>query len=273
MREWSPPLAVGSLFYWSQEIVRDPKGGVFDREEARRLLGLQEELGRRYGLDPAVDIVAQTPRAMVRYIDFVSEETERPFLIDSIDPTTRLAGARHAVEVGLGGRAVYNSIAPWTRGEELAHLRETGLPSALLFLAQEGRERSRSLTPREKWTLLQGEGGLLGKAGEAGITDPWVDLLLLEGRDLSRNRGLLRRVKGELGLLAGCGTGNLLARKGSSLEERRGRMAGANTVAACHGYDFLLYGPIEGAPWIFPALRLGRGLLEEEAGPGVVRPR
>jgi len=273
MPEWSPPLAVGSLFYWGQKIVTSPEEGTFDLGEARKLLGLQEELGQRYGLDRAIDIVAQTPRAMIRYIDFVSEETESLFFIDSIDPTTRVAGARHAVEVGLEGRAVYNSIAPWTRGEELAHLKEIGLRSALLFLAVEGRERSRSLTPQEKWALLQREGELLEKAGKAGISSPWVDLLLLEGRDLSSNRKLITRVKGELGLLAGCGTGNLLAEKGSSREEQRGMMAGVNAVAASHGYDFLLYGPMEWTPWIFPALRLGRDLLEEETGPGVVRSR
>ncbi len=237
-------LLVGSIFYWGHGIVRDPLRGRFDLEEARRLVEAQDLLARAFGVGSGLDVVAQTPEAMARYIDFVAGATEGPIFIDAVDARVRLAGAKHALEIGLGDRAVYNSIAPWTEREELEALRDLGVRYGVVFTARKGRRR---LGIEERSKLLP---GLLRKARYVGLT-PLVDLLLLEAKELAPLSRLAMKLRKELRHPIGCGTGNVT----TTWEEVPGAGAAAALNALASRYmDFLLYGPIEGAREVFPAV-------------------
>ncbi|MBI4345153.1 MAG: hypothetical protein HY555_06215 [Euryarchaeota archaeon] len=236
-------LLVGSIFYWGHGIVKNPRRGLFDLEEARRLIEAQDLLAGAFGVGSALDVVAQTPEAMVRYIDFVAEATEGPILIDAVDAGVRLAGAGHALEIGLGDRAVYNSIAPWTEREELEALRDLGVRYGVIFTAQVGRKR---LGIEERSKLLP---GLLRKARSARLM-PLVDLLLLEARELASLSRLAMKTREALRHPIGCGTGNVTTTwKAPGV----GAVGAFNALASLY-MDFLLYGPIEGAREVFPAV-------------------
>ena len=57
-----------------------------------------------------VQIFGSTPEALVKYIDYVSEISDAPFLIDSTAADARIAGSSHVTEIGLSERTIYNSI-------------------------------------------------------------------------------------------------------------------------------------------------------------------
>lgn len=248
-------LLVGSIFYWGHGIVKNPRRGLFDREKAERLIETQGQLAGTFGIGSGLDVVAQTTEAMARYLDFVAGATEGPILIDAVDAGVRLAGAEHALEIGLGDRAVYNSVAPWTGREELETLRDLGMKYGILFTAQKGRRR---LGIEERSKLLP---ELLRKAQYAGLM-PLVDLLLLEAKELAPLARLALMLRRELRHPFGCGTGNVTTTW--EVPEGLGNTMGAalNALASLH-MDFLLYGPIEGAREIFPAVGAAKltGLL------------
>lgn len=236
-------LLVGSIFYWGHGIVKNPRRGFFDLEEARRLVEAQDRLASAFGIGSGLDVVAQTPGAMVKYIDFVAEATEGPIFIDAVDARVRLAGAKHALERGLGDRAVYNSIAPWTGREELEALGDLGVRYGIVFTARKGKGR---LGIDERAKLLP---GLLRKARAARLT-PLVDLLLLEAKELAPLSRLAMKLREELRHPIGCGTGNVTT---TWKAPGAGAAAALNALASLY-MDFLLYGPIEGARDVFSAV-------------------
>ena len=71
--------------------------------------------------------------AIVKYLEFVGDNYELPFLIDSTSGDARVAGARYADEVGLTQRAIYNSINMSAEKSELEALKETDIDSSIIL--------------------------------------------------------------------------------------------------------------------------------------------
>jgi len=67
-------------------------------------------MSQRTGIPCMLDVVAETAKALIGYIDFVSEITDIPFLINGQDMSVRIPAANHVVDIGLQERAIYNSI-------------------------------------------------------------------------------------------------------------------------------------------------------------------
>ena len=64
-----PTVLIGSLFHMGHKIVKDRRRGVFDRKKAESLIKFQEEMSERTGVPCMVDVVGETPEALIRYID------------------------------------------------------------------------------------------------------------------------------------------------------------------------------------------------------------
>ncbi|MEM2875515.1 MAG: tetrahydromethanopterin S-methyltransferase subunit H, partial [Candidatus Bathyarchaeia archaeon] len=77
-----PTVLIGSIFYDKHKIVSNPLKGEFDRKSAESLIKMQEELYDKTGNPFIVDVVGLTPEAHKKYVDFVAEMTEAPFLVD-----------------------------------------------------------------------------------------------------------------------------------------------------------------------------------------------
>jgi len=249
-----PATLIGSIFYEGHKIVENPKKGTFDRARAEELIGKQDELSDLTGNPCMLDVVCTTIEAARRYIDFVSEATEAPILLDAY-PKVRLEALEHVSEIGLTDRIVYNSIyAP--SETEVDAIRDSNVEAAIL-LAYNVRDR----TTEGVLSLLRGsEGkpGLLEVSERASITKPLVDTTIFTYiPSIGMGARACLRVKEELGLPAGGAPGNATAVWGQS-EDLGQDVAKINYVAPqmvplTLGADFLLYGVIEAAPWIFPA--------------------
>jgi tetrahydromethanopterin S-methyltransferase subunit H len=249
-----PATLIGSIFYEGHKIVEDSKKGTFDRARAEELIGRQDELSDLTGNPCMLDVVCTTIEAARSYIDFVSEATEAPILLDAY-PKVRLEALEHVSEIGLTDRIVYNSIyAP--SETEVDAIRDSKVQAAIL-LAYNVKDR----TTEGVLTLLRGsEGkpGLLEVSERAGITKPLVDTTIFTYiPSIGVGARACLRVKEELGLPAGGAPGNATAIWEQS-EDWGQDVAKINYVAPqmvpmTLGADFLLYGVIEAALWIFPA--------------------
>ncbi len=114
-----PTVMIGSIFYHSDKIVKDEMEGNFDREKAEGLLKQEEEVSERTGNPRIIDIVGASSKALIRYIDFITDVTESPFLLDGTTMNVRIEALKHVADVGLAERAVYNSITPDAKPEEI----------------------------------------------------------------------------------------------------------------------------------------------------------
>ena len=257
-------MLIGSLFYRGQKLVTDEREGRFDRERARRLLEEQDQLSGRTGNPCMVDLVASTPQAMQRYIDFASEATEAPLLIDSTSTAARIEGVRHAVEVGLKNRIVYNSLLPSATPQELEDIRQAGLEQAVLLAFP-----SRLSTTEDRIQAIMGggeSGGLLETAQRYGITRPLVDTCVLDIPSLGMACQAITRLKDQHGLVCGCGSHNAVDTWRGLKTKFRGDLwetgvASSAVLAVVSGADFILYGPIEHASAVFPMVAMADAAL------------
>ncbi len=249
----NPTVLAGTIFYHGHKIVKDPEKGVFDEQKAEELINLQEELSDKTGNPCMVDVMASNPEAMVRYLDFVAEHTEKPILIDGTTAPVRIAGLEHAAEVGLLDRLIYNSLSPGFSQAEVAKIQEKGLKCAILL----------ALNIRDFTTAgrIKAVKELLTVAEQHGVEKPLIDTCVMDIPSLGMACKALLQLKDELGLPVGCSPHNAIdtwrgLKTKMGKEAKRPCMASAAVMAVAVGADFVLYGPIGAAKYIFPAVAM-----------------
>ncbi|MBS7610341.1 tetrahydromethanopterin S-methyltransferase subunit H [Candidatus Bathyarchaeota archaeon] len=251
----NPPVLIGSIFYTGHEIVKDERIGIFDRKEAESLLAKEAEALDATGLPRILDVVGSYPEALIKFVDFVAEVSDAPFLLDGVTWDVRVKALKHVAEVGLLERAVYNSIAPNAGSDELKAIKESGIKAAVLQALD-----MRDPTFRGRLNTLRdnpGRRGLLSLASEAGIEKFLIDTTVLDTPDIGIACQAVYGVKEEFGLPAGCGPANAMSmwKKLKKFEPEVLRICDAVSqafpIALCA--DFVMYGPIKAAPRVYPA--------------------
>ncbi|MEM3702901.1 MAG: tetrahydromethanopterin S-methyltransferase subunit H [Candidatus Bathyarchaeia archaeon] len=244
-----PTVLVGSIFYSGHKIVSDHVNGVFDKKQAEALINRVVELSDKTGNPFILDVVGETPEALIKYIDFVGSLTKCPFLVDGAAAKIRLPAIKHAVEVGLNDRAIYNSIDFNVTDEEIKFLKDHGVQNAVLM----------AFNPKKPWAegridALKGEAGrkgLLQAAEEAGVKNLLVDTAVLDMPGISISAKAIYLVKNEFGLPAGCGPANAVTTWKRVKKGEFGPHAyevcsgGSGIITQMMGANFVLYGPIE----------------------------
>jgi tetrahydromethanopterin S-methyltransferase subunit H len=248
-----PTALIGSIFYEGQKIVEDPKKGVFDRSKAEALIGKQEEFSDLTGNPCMLDVVCTSIEAARSYIDFVSESTEAPILLDAY-PKVRLEALEYVTEIGLIDRIVYNSIYSPSESE-IDAIKESKVEAAILLTYNVNDRTSKGVLSLLKGT--EGNPGLLEASERAGITKPLVDTTIFTYiPSVGIGARACLRVKEELGLPAGGAPGNAASiwklPKDWGSDIAKAIYVTPQVVPMVMGADFLLYGVIEAAPWIFP---------------------
>jgi tetrahydromethanopterin S-methyltransferase subunit H len=256
-----PTVLAGTIFYGGHKIIEDEKAGVFDKEKAEALIKTQEEMSDTTGNPHLVHTFGATADAIVKYLEFVGEVTDVPFLIDSTSADARIAGANYATEVGLADRAIYNSINMAADAEEIAKVAETDLSASIVlgFNAMDMTAEGKIAIWEDGGSVL--DKGLLTMAEECGITKPLMDVAVTP---LGQGAGTAVRtsfiVKSKWGYPVGSGIHNvpsawdwMRAYKKEHPEAWPVADVGSNLIQQMAGGDFVLIGPIENTKMAFPA--------------------
>ena len=122
-----PTVLAGTIFYGGHNIISDEKAGVFDKDAAEERIKTMEEMQDITGNPCIVQTFGATPEAIEKYLEFIGDISDKPFLIDSTSGEARSAGAQYVQEAGLVDRAIYNSINMSLEQEELDILKETDI--------------------------------------------------------------------------------------------------------------------------------------------------
>lgn len=249
----NPTVLIGTIFYHGQKILRNEATGDFDRDKAEELIKVQEEFSDKTGNPCMLDVVGASPEAMRKSVEFAADVTDVPIVIDGPTMEVRIAGLEYAKEAGIVDRVVYNSLVPECRREELDKIRETDLKSAIL-LAYNIKE----FTTAGRVKAIK---GLLKVAHETGIDKPLIDTCVLDIPSFGMASRALFELKDELGLPAGCGAHNAIS-TWRGLKEKMGKsaikpsIASVTAITAAIGADFVLYGPIDDAKYVFPPVAM-----------------
>jgi tetrahydromethanopterin S-methyltransferase subunit H len=256
----NPKVMIGTIFYERHKIVEDPVEGIFDEKAAEALINKQDSLCENCGLSSMYDVVGISAEAFPKYLDFVADKSENPILLDAWTLDVRLAGLQHVKEVGLSNRIVHNSIMPpEPAAQEVAAIKDAGIKASIL-LAFNVEDKS----PAGAISVLKGTAttkGLIDVAKDAGIEGMMVDLSFanaIPGIGLSCKA--IYGVKDQLGLAAGGAPSNATTVWKPFVKDKWGIDIYKAVEATCQaipiafGADWLMYGVIEAAPWVIPAV-------------------
>ena len=272
-----PTVLAGTIFYGGHKIIDDEKAGTFDKEKAESLIKTQEEMSDLTGNPHIVHTFGATPEAIVKYLEFVGDATDAPFFIDSTSGEARVAGAKYASEVGLGDRAVYNSLNMSADAEEIAALKDSDLSASIVLgfnPMEPGVDGKISIWEDGGNALDQ---GLLKTAEDCGIDKPLMDVAITP---LGQGAGAALRtsfaVKSKWGYPVGSGIHNVPSAwdwlRGFKKENEYNKKkvwpvcdVGSNLMQVAVGGDFVLIGPIENAKMAFSACSMADIFMAEAA--------
>ncbi len=269
----TPTVLAGTIFYGGHKIVEDTKKGIFDKTKATALVQKQDEMSDLTGNPSLVQIFAETSEAMVRYIDFVTDLTDSPFLIDSADYKARISGLKHSEEIGLFDEAIYNSINVFASTEELDALEEIQHECAIIlaFNPQDSTIAGRRAVLEEG--AKNQDKGLLELCRKLGVTKPLLDTAVTAmGAGAGSAAAFTFVSKTLYGLPTGSGVHNAPAswawlRKYKKVNREAYKTAdiASNLIVQMMGADFILYGPIENSERVFPTVAMGDVFAAESA--------
>jgi tetrahydromethanopterin S-methyltransferase subunit H len=272
----NPTVMIGSIFYRGDKIIKDEKTGDFDKEKAREIISKVEEMSSRTGLSAVLDVVCTYAETARGYLEFAADTTHMPLSVDAVSEEAALAGMDVVKELGLTERTVFNSITPETKEKVYEKIGETGLKAAVLLTYS----TKAIISSKERINLLE---TMIPKVKAAGIEKTLVDTVVIDIATLGLACKAIREVKDRFGLPAGCGAHNVIS-SWKALKEKKDKTltlvcsSAANGLPVALGADFVLYGPINEAAYIFPAVGLidaafGQGLMEEGKRLNTVHPR
>jgi len=248
-----PVVLVGTIFYHRQRLVKDENIGAFDESAAEELVKAQDEMSDKTGNPAIVDVVGASVPAMKKHIEFVADRTKAPMMIDSPSAEIRAVGVSYAKEQGLLDRVIYNSINPHSKPDELQAVQASGVKSAVIlaYNMKDFSTAGRTSAVKE----------LLNKRQEFGIEKALIDTCVLDLPTLGQALRAMFELKDELGFPVGCGAHNAVALwKGLKMkmgeEAVKPCLASVNATTAAVGADFILYGPIDDAKVVFPAVAM-----------------
>ncbi len=253
-------VMVGSIGYPRHSIVEDRAEGRCRPGAFEKCLEGFNEAARETNTPTALMLFAETPDAIKAYLQKAVDLTPVPLLIDSPSAEVRLAGIKHAHEIGAGDRVIYNSIHAGTTVEELGLLQDSKVESAVLLAFNPA-----DIGLKGKIYLLEDGGqllpsGMIEMARRYGISKPLLDTAVMTVEQIAGSA--LRAItiaKAKWGLPSGCAMHNAVdsyvQRAGLGEDKSLYRYVDVSsaTLPISAGADFVMYGPIEFSRRIFHA--------------------
>jgi tetrahydromethanopterin S-methyltransferase subunit H len=252
-------VMVGSIGYPRHSIVEDRVEGRCRPGAFEKCLEGFNHAALETQTPTALMLFAETPQAMRAYLQMAADLTTAPLLIDSPSAEVRLAGVKHAEEMGIGSRVIYNSIHAGTTTDELGQLQDSKVECAVLLAFNPG-----DIGLKGKIYLLEDGGkllpsGMIELARGYGITKPLLDTAVMTADQMAGSA--LRAIviaKAKWGLPTGCAMHNAVdsyIQKVDLKEDEKGIYryvdCSAATLPISAGADFVMYGPIEYSRRIF----------------------
>ncbi|MHA2601853.1 MAG: tetrahydromethanopterin S-methyltransferase subunit H [Candidatus Thorarchaeota archaeon SMTZ1-83] len=269
----TPTVLVGTIFYGGHKIVRDAAKGEIDKKTAEDMIITQIEMSDTTGNPAMVQVFSEYNSAMEKYLDFIAGLTDAPFLIDSTQPGVRIAGLRYTEEVGLVDRAVYNSINVAASEDEIEALRDIRHDCAIVlaFNPQDPSIAGRRAVLESGTAAF--DQGLLSLCEDIGVTKPLIDTAITAmGAGAGSAASFTFVAKTIYGHPVGSGIHNapsswtwLRKYRKTNREAFKVCDIASNLLVQSMGANFLLYGPIENAGVVFPAVAMADIFSAESA--------
>jgi len=270
----NPTVLFGTIFYGRQ--FKELDGAALSR--AKELVLAQDAVGKETGVPGLADVYVKHEDRLVKEINLILDSTDMPFSIDISEADVRIKALEYLDKVGALDRVVYNSINLGLTDAEVSALRKH-TPAAAIVLAYNPKDMSVDgrmgiLNDGAHIVKVNGEErGLLDVARDVGIGNVILDTGATPfNHNAAETLRAIPVMKSEYGLPVGCAIHNTLESWLWMREYRKKRPelyeyfdVGVNTLVPVMCGDFLVYGPIELAGKVLPAVAFTDKLIAEGA--------
>ena len=256
-----PTVLFGGLFF----------KGSLDFTSAKRKINEMLKISKHVGVPGIPDIFIKKQKDVDPIISFLEKTLPEgyPFSVDITDPLVKVNVLETLNERGLLSQTIYNSIHVGVTDEEKMALTDF-TPGMAIIVAFNPKDKS----PDGKVEVLQNgahliDMGLLNLARKCGIDQVLIDTAALAPGDYSGAAiAALPVIKEEFGLPVGCAIHNVVEKSTwlQRFDQAKPVVDQASNVnVSLFGGDFLLFGPIEHAPTLFPLMAWQDILISEYA--------
>ncbi len=249
-----PPVLIGTIFYQGETIIDRKNSEVFNEEKAKKRINTQKTLAKQYNIPDLVEINADTPNAMIKYLEFYLDNFEPPFVLGGTFDA-RAAGIEHLKERGIGPKDyIYNTISNLKNKKELELIQKYQIESIVVLILG-----SENMTSTQRYNYITQKNqpnnvSLIEGINQLGVDKTWVDGGVITMESLAHILETQRLICESLKIPVGTAP-NLYLFKFSSPRlnikfHTRYRRASIMFIATWYS-NFIFYGAIEDAKECF----------------------
>ena len=170
-----PPVLIGTMFYQGQTIIERKDSEKFNVEKAKKRIDTHKELAKKYKIPELIEISADTPKAMIKYLDFYLEYYEPPFVLGGTFDA-RVAGIEYLDERGIKpDNYIYNTISNLKNNKELEIIQKYHIDSIVILILG-----SENMTSTQRFNYITKKNqpnnvSLIEGLNQIGVKKIWVD--------------------------------------------------------------------------------------------------
>jgi len=243
-----PPVLIGTMFYQGQTLVErdDPK--KFNIEKAKKRILKQRALANQYKIPALLEISAETPEAMLKYLEFYLDHFEPPIVLGGTFEA-RLSGLEYLFERGLKSTDfIYNAISNLKNETEMELLKKYKIQTVVVLMLN-----SPNMTSTQRYAYITEKNqpsnvNIIEGLKKLGVERIWIDGGVIDLESLAHILETQQLISTSLKLPVGTAS-NLFLFKYSSPRlnikfHTRYRRASIMFITTWFS-NFIFYGPIE----------------------------
>jgi len=171
-----PPVLIGTMFYQGQTIIERKDSSIFNIEKAKKRIQNQQSLAKQYKIPDLIEISADNPNAMIKYLEFYLNNFEPPFILGGTFEA-RSAGLQYLFERGIKPTEfIYNAISNLKNKAELDLFKKYRIQTAIVLILASPNMTS---TQRYAYITEKNQPGNVNIIG--GLKELGVERILIDG--------------------------------------------------------------------------------------------
>ncbi len=170
-----PPVLIGTMFYQGQRLIDRSDITEFNKEKALQKIDKHVKLSNQYKIPALIEISADTPDAMISYLDFYLDNFKPPFVLGgTLD--ARISGVAHVYERGYKSEDfIYNAVSNLKNQTEIELLKKYKIETAIILILA-----SPSMTSTQRFSYITEKNqpnnlSLIEGLKKLGVEHIWVD--------------------------------------------------------------------------------------------------
>jgi len=249
-----PPVLIGTMFYQGQRLIDNNDITRFDKDKALKRIENHLQLSNQYKIPALIEISADTPDAMISYLEFYLDNFKPPFVLGgTLD--ARISGVAYLYERGYkSDDFIYNAISNLKNQKEIELFKEYEIQTAIILVLA-----APNMTSTQRFSYITDKTqpnnvSLFEGLKELGVRYIWIDGGVVNLESLVHILETQKMISTALKIPVGTAP-NLFLFKYSSPRlnlkfHTRYRRSSIMFIASWYS-NFIFYGPIEDATECF----------------------